>query len=58
MSSGGIAIRSAERGDVAAVLALWAAGRSAHASQADTAEAIERLLADGRGALLVAERDA
>jgi ribosomal protein S18 acetylase RimI-like enzyme len=49
-------IRAAEGGDVAAVLALWAADRSGHASQPDTAEAVERLLADRPGALLVAER--
>lgn len=58
MSEGGpVAIRSAERADVAAVLGLWADGRSGHASLPDSAKAIERLLDDRPGALLVAERD-
>lgn len=39
------------------MLDLWAAGRSGHASPPDTADAIERLLADRPGTLLVAERD-
>jgi len=55
LSGDGSAIRAAERGDVAAVLKLWATDRSGHASQPDTAEAVERLLADRPGALLVAE---
>jgi ribosomal protein S18 acetylase RimI-like enzyme len=57
MSGGGLAIRSAERADVAAVLELWAAGRSGQASLPDSAAAVERLLADRSGALLVAEQD-
>jgi ribosomal protein S18 acetylase RimI-like enzyme len=51
----GLAIRPAGRDDVAGVLALWAQGRSEHASLPDTAAAVERLLADRPGALLVAE---
>src|SRR5262249_42643333 len=39
------------------VLALWAADRSGHASLADSPEAVERLLEDRAGALLVAELD-
>lgn len=58
MSGGEVAIRAAERGDVAAVLALWADGRSGHASLPDSAEAVERLLLDRPSALLVAELDA
>lgn len=57
MSADGVAIRTAERADVAAVLALWANGRSGRASLPDTPEAVERLLADRPGALLVAEAD-
>jgi len=57
VSTGGAAIRSAERADVAAVLALWTHGRSGHASLPDNAEAVERLLADRPDALLVAEAD-
>lgn len=57
MSDGTWAVRSAEPADVAAVLALWAGERSAHASLPDTAEAVERLLADRPDALLVAEQD-
>jgi ribosomal protein S18 acetylase RimI-like enzyme len=48
-------VRAAGRDDVPAVLALWARSRSAAASTPDTAEALERLLATGPGALLVAE---
>jgi ribosomal protein S18 acetylase RimI-like enzyme len=40
---------------VGAVLALWARARSAAATTPDTPEALERLLAVGPGALLVAE---
>jgi ribosomal protein S18 acetylase RimI-like enzyme len=50
-------VRPAGRDDVPALLALWAAGRSGHASLTDSAEAVERLLADRPGALLVAELD-
>lgn len=38
------------------VLALWEAERSGHASVADSAEDLERLVADSPAALLVAER--
>jgi len=57
VSDGSLRVRAAERGDVPGVLALWADGRSGHASQPDTAEAVERLLDDRPGALLVAEGD-
>jgi ribosomal protein S18 acetylase RimI-like enzyme len=57
VSGGGLAIRSAVRADLSAVLELWAVGRSGHASLPDSAAAVERLLADQPGALLVAERD-
>lgn len=49
-------MRGAARGDIAAVLALWARTRSGHASTPDSPEGLERLLADSPGALLVAER--
>jgi ribosomal protein S18 acetylase RimI-like enzyme len=48
-------VRAAGAADVPAVLALWDGARSAHASTPDTPEALERLLATGPGALLVAE---
>jgi ribosomal protein S18 acetylase RimI-like enzyme len=51
----GVLIREATRADVPAVLALWGASRSDHAATEDTPEALERLLADRPGALLVAE---
>lgn len=57
MSAGGFVVRAAGRRDAPAVLALWAEGRSGHASLQDTAEAVEGLLADRPGALLVAEQD-
>jgi ribosomal protein S18 acetylase RimI-like enzyme len=50
-------VRRATHADVDAVLELWAAARSAAASTPDDAAAVERLLADGDGALLVAEAD-
>ncbi len=50
-------MRRCERRDVAEVLALWAQARSAHASTADRAEDVERLVGDSPAALLVAERD-
>jgi ribosomal protein S18 acetylase RimI-like enzyme len=55
VSADEVAIRAAERADVTAVLALWVAGRSGHASLRDNAAAVERLLTDRPGALLVAE---
>src|SRR4051795_11546466 len=54
---GDATIRAATAGDGPAVLALWARARSGNASTPDTPEAVERLLATGAGALLVAERD-
>src|SRR3954462_4271909 len=56
MSDPTTAVRAAGPGDVPAVLALWARARSANASTPDTPEALERLLADNPGALIVAER--
>jgi ribosomal protein S18 acetylase RimI-like enzyme len=50
-----LTVREAGESDVAAVLELWAAARSVHARTADTPEALERLLADRPGSLLVAE---
>ena len=51
-------MRRCERADVPAVLGLWAAARSGHASTADRAEDVERLIADSSpAALLVAERE-
>jgi ribosomal protein S18 acetylase RimI-like enzyme len=52
-----VQVRRGEDADVPAVLALWAAARSANASTPDTPESLERLLATDPGALLVAERD-
>ena len=50
-------MRQAERGDVPAVLTLWARERSGHASVADRPEDLERLIVDSPAVLLVAERD-
>ena len=50
-----LTVREAGESDVAAVLELWAAARSVHARTADTPEALERLLADRPGSLLIAE---
>jgi ribosomal protein S18 acetylase RimI-like enzyme len=50
-------VRPGESRDVAEVLALWDKARSGHASIADRAEALERLVADSPATLLVAERD-
>ena len=50
-------MRRAEPGDVPGVLALWERERSGHASIADSAEDLERLVADSPAALLVAERE-
>ncbi len=49
-------MRHAVVGDASAVLDLWAASRSGHASTADRREDVERLVADSPAALLVAER--
>jgi ribosomal protein S18 acetylase RimI-like enzyme len=57
VNAGACVVRAARRDDIPAVLALWAEGRSGHASLPDSAEAVERLLADRPDALLVAERD-
>ena len=48
-------VRAAGPGDIPAVLALWDGARSPNASTPDTPDALERLLATGPGALLVAE---
>ena len=50
-----VTIRRCHRDDVDAVLRLWAAGRSGHASTPDHREDVERLLDDGPAALIVAE---
>src|SRR4051794_7644597 len=49
-----VVIREARPGDIAGVLALWDAARSDHAR---TADALEHLLVDRPGALLVADED-
>lgn len=49
-------VRLCERSDGPSVLALWGAARSGHATIADRAEDLERLLGDSPAALLVAER--
>jgi ribosomal protein S18 acetylase RimI-like enzyme len=51
----GVLIREATQPDIPAVLALWGVSRSGHAATEDTPEALERLVADRPGALLVAE---
>ena len=53
----GVDIRHCKHEDVDAVLALWSAARSSHASTADRREDAEALLEDGPAALLVAEGD-
>lgn len=57
MSGVAVVVRAAERADLASVLALWAEGRSGHASLPDSMAGLERLLEDRPDALLVAERD-
>jgi ribosomal protein S18 acetylase RimI-like enzyme len=48
-------IRAARIEDIARVLALWELARSEHASTADTAEDLQRLIGREPGALLLAE---
>jgi ribosomal protein S18 acetylase RimI-like enzyme len=50
-------IRPAVETDVDAVLALWAVGRTEHATTEDRRVDVERLLAQAPGALIVAEED-
>lgn len=50
-----ITVRRCRPGDVDAVLELWAAARSDHASQPDRREGVVRLVEDSPAALLVAE---
>lgn len=50
-----ITVRRCRREDVHAVLRLWALARSEHASTADCAEDVERLIDGSPAALLVAE---
>jgi ribosomal protein S18 acetylase RimI-like enzyme len=50
-------VRRGETRDLPAVLALWDSARSEHASTPDSADAVERLITDSPGALLIAERD-
>ncbi|HEX6667340.1 MAG TPA: GNAT family N-acetyltransferase [Solirubrobacterales bacterium] len=52
-----IKVRPCGDGDLPAVLALWTAARSEHASTADRVEGLERLVGDSPAVLLVAERD-
>lgn len=56
MTSAGIEIRGGERRDLPGVLALWAEGRSEHASIPDRIEDLERLVGESPGSLLVAEQ--
>ena len=51
------AVRPCRTDEVAQVLELWAAARSAYAQTRDDATVVERLLAVDPEALLVAERD-
>lgn len=55
LSSEEVRIRACVSEDVPAVLALWALARSEHAVTPDRSDDVDRLLADGHGALLVAE---
>ncbi len=50
-------VREANASDFGPVLELWAAARSVHARTPDTREALERLLGDRPGSLLVAVRE-
>jgi ribosomal protein S18 acetylase RimI-like enzyme len=52
-----IVVRPCRSGEIAAVLALWDACRSAHAETADTPERVAALLAAAPDALLIAELD-
>ena len=52
-----ITIRTAGRGDIDAVLAVWAEARSAAASTPDDADGVARLIEHTPDALLVAECD-
>jgi ribosomal protein S18 acetylase RimI-like enzyme len=56
LSAEEIIVRRCREQDARAVLELWAQERSEHASTADRAEDVERLIADFPAALLVAER--
>jgi ribosomal protein S18 acetylase RimI-like enzyme len=56
LSAEEITIRRCRTQDARAVLELWAQERSEHASTADRAEDVERLIAGSPAALLVAER--
>ncbi|HZV72809.1 MAG TPA: GNAT family N-acetyltransferase [Conexibacter sp.] len=57
MSTGQSTMRAGRADDIEHVLALWARARSGRASVQDSADALERLLGDRPGALLVAELD-
>lgn len=54
MTADSVTVRAAGPGDVPAVPKLWVDVRSGHASLPDSADSVERLLADRPGALLVA----
>ncbi|MET0557860.1 MAG: GNAT family N-acetyltransferase [Solirubrobacterales bacterium] len=50
-------MRRCRRGEIPAVLELWAGARSGHASSSDRGKGVERLVDDSPAALLVAIRD-
>jgi len=52
-----INVRTAHRGDIGDVLALWRQARSAEAATLDDAESVTRLIEHNADALLVAECD-
>jgi ribosomal protein S18 acetylase RimI-like enzyme len=52
-----VTIRIAGRGDVDAILGLWARARSPAATTPDDRESVERLIAHSDDAVLIAERD-
>ena len=54
MTAEGILIRRCRLEDAAAVLELWAQGRSEHASTTDRLDDVERLIEDSPAVLLVA----
>jgi ribosomal protein S18 acetylase RimI-like enzyme len=52
-----VTVRAAERGDIVAVLQLWAVGAENASRPVDSSESIEALLAPDPGALILAEVD-
>jgi ribosomal protein S18 acetylase RimI-like enzyme len=57
LSEGEVMIRQATAGDIEAVLALWAVGRTAHAVSEDRLEAVARLIELDPQALVIAVLD-